>query len=101
MNDKIKVGFIRKAHGLKGEVKILPLTDDSRRFKKIKKLFLENSNESLIEYEVESVRIASDEVILKFKNVNDKDAADLLRGIFIYINREDAISLRKRCNTQH
>ena len=70
MNDKIKVGFIRKAHGLKGEVKILPLTDDSRRFKKIKKLFLENSNESLIEYEVESVRIASDEVILKFKNVN-------------------------------
>ena len=93
MNDKIKVGFIRKAHGLKGEVKILPLTDDSRRFKKIKKLFLENSNESLIEYEVESVRIASDEVILKFKNVNDKDAADLLRGIFIYINREDAISL--------
>ena len=93
MNDKIKVGFIRKDHGLKGEVKILPLTDDSRRFKKIKKLFLENSNESLIEYEVESVRIASDEVILKFKNVNDKDAADLLRGIFIYINREDAISL--------
>lgn len=93
MNDKIKVGFIRKAHGLKGEVKILPLTDDSRRFKKIKKLFLENSNESLIEYDVESVRIASDEVILKFKNICDKDAADSLKGIFIYINREDAISL--------
>ena len=38
MNDKIKIGFIRKAHGLKGEVKILPLTDDPKRFKKLKKL---------------------------------------------------------------
>ena len=96
MNEKIKVGFIRKAHGLKGEVKILPLTDNPKRFKKIKKLFLEKSkdtNDSLVEYDVESVRVASDEVILKFKDVCDKDVADSLKGIFIYINREDAIAL--------
>ena len=98
MNDKIKIGFIRKAHGLKGEVKILPLTDDPRRFKKLKKLFLEMSKDfedNLTEYEVETVRASSEEVILKFKEINDKDAADSLRGVFVYVDREDAVSLNE------
>ncbi|MCH5149092.1 MAG: 16S rRNA processing protein RimM [Spirochaetales bacterium] len=96
MNNKIKVGFIRKAHGLKGEVKILPLTDDPKRFKKIKKLFLRKPDEVeslLAEYDVESVRFSAEEVILKFKEICDKDAADFLRGTSVYINRSDAVPL--------
>lgn len=98
MNNKIKVGFIRKAHGLKGEVKILPLTDDPKRFKKLKKLFLRKANEAedfLMEYEVESVRFSTEEVILKFKEICDKDAADSLHGAFVYIDRSDAVSLNE------
>lgn len=94
MNNKIKVGFIRKAHGLKGEVKILPLTDDPKRFKKLKKLFLKSADETALkEYEVESVRFSTEEVILKFKEICDKDAADSLRGTSVYIDRSDAVSL--------
>lgn len=96
MNNKIKVGFIRKAHGLKGEVKILPLTDDPKRFKKLKKLFLRRADEAddfLTEYEVESVRFSTEEVILKFREICDKDTADSLHGTFVYIDRGDAVSL--------
>ncbi len=98
MNNKIKVGFIRKAHGLKGEVKILPLTDDPKRFRKLKKLFLGKADEAedhLKEYEVESVRFSIEEVILKFKESCDKDAADSLRGTSVYIDRNDAVSLNE------
>lgn len=96
MNNKLKVGFIRKAHGLKGEVKILPLTDDPKRFRKLKKLFLKPADEedtALQEYEVESVRFSTEEVILKFKEICDKDSADSLCGISVYIDRSDAVSL--------
>ena len=38
---KIRIGRIVNCHGVKGEVVVLPLTDDNRRFHKLKKVLLE------------------------------------------------------------
>ena len=40
MEDLLQVGVITQPHGVRGEVKVFPTTDDVKRFKKLKKFFL-------------------------------------------------------------
>jgi len=74
MQDYLRVGVITSTHGIRGEVKVFPTTDDVKRFKKLKKVILAYRREE-IELEIESVKFFKKFVILKFKgkdNINDK-----------------------------
>lgn len=46
MKDKITVGQIINTHGIKGELKVYPLTDDIKRFKKLKYVLLDGEEKS-------------------------------------------------------
>ena len=73
MEDLLRVGVITSTHGIRGEVKVFPTTDDPQRFKKLKHCVIETRRER-IELEVESVKFFKQYVILKFKdydNIND------------------------------
>ena len=73
MEDILRVGVITTTHGIRGEVKVFPTTDDPKRFKKLKMVLLDTGKERR-KMEVESCRFQKNLVILKFKgidNIND------------------------------
>lgn len=73
MEQLLQVGVITQTHGVRGEVKVFPTTDDAARFKKLKHVMLDTGKETL-PLEIESVKFFKQFVILKFKgfdNIND------------------------------
>lgn len=90
--DYLKIGLIKKPHGIRGELKVLPLSDDFSRFKKLKSVFLESS-EGFSEKKITSVKLSSDEIIIKFDDCLDRDNAEKYRNFYIWVDREDAVEL--------
>ncbi len=86
--DYLKIGFIKKSHGLKGELKIFPLTDDILRFKSVKTIYIDDNIYSII-----SCRVNKDEVILKLKEINSVEESDLLKNKEIFIERTNGLPL--------
>ena len=71
--DMLRVGVITSTHGIRGEVKVFPTTDDPMRFKKLKACVIQLKRET-VQLEVQSVKFFKQYVILKFKgydNIND------------------------------
>lgn len=88
MADFIKIGLIAKPHGVRGEVKVNPFTDDLNRFFDLKKCIVDGVN-----YKVLGAKISSGQAILRLDGITDRDSAEGLRGKFISVNREDAVPL--------
>lgn len=85
------IGKIVKAQGIKGEVKIVPITDDAMRFNSLKKAFIDGR-----EYSVEYARVdGADKVILKLDGVNTRNEAELFQNKFLSVAREDAAPLEQ------
>jgi len=89
-----EIGKIVNTHGIKGEVKVIPLTDDPIRFKKIKSAYISSEiAENMQEYNFEGVKYHKNFVILKIKDINNSNEAEKLKDKFIIINRDDAVKL--------
>lgn len=94
MTDRLKVGVVTSVHGIKGEVKVFPTTDDSRRFKKLKHVYLDTGKE-LLSLEIEGVKFFKQMVILKFKGYENPDDVMKFRQKELWIDRKDAVRLSK------
>lgn len=81
-------------HGIKGEVKVFPTTDDNRRFKKLKQVYLDTGKE-LLSLEIEGVKFFKQMVILKFKGYENPDDVMKFRQKELWIDRKDAVRLSK------
>ncbi|TYQ18230.1 UNVERIFIED_CONTAM: 16S rRNA processing protein RimM [Acetivibrio alkalicellulosi] len=91
-----EIGKIVNTHGVKGEIKIIPLTDDPNRFSELKCLFIAPSISTEMEkYNVEGVKYQKNFVILKLEEINDIDTAQSFKDKFVIIDRKDAIKLEK------
>lgn len=86
----IRVGKIVNTHGLKGEVKVLPLTDNIDRFEKLESVFIENENSPT---QIERVWYKKGFVMLKFKPYDDINDVIKLKDKYIVIDERDAIKL--------
>lgn len=82
--EKIKLGQIVTAVGIKGEVKVDPYTDVLERFEQIDSLLVESKPA-----EIRGVRYMKGKVILRLSGVEDRNAAETLRGKYLYIDREN------------
>lgn len=91
-DNMLRVGVVTTTHGVRGEVKVFPTTDDAKRFKKLKKAYLDLGRE-LLPVTVEGVKFFKQMVIVKFKEINDMDKAATYRNKDILIDREDAMPL--------
>ncbi len=81
--DLISVGEIIKAQGIRGEVKVIPHTDNPIRFGKIRRVFLKG-NTGWRELTIESYRKFNEYVLIKFLGIDDLKAADSLgRGLMM------------------
>lgn len=90
MEEKLTIGVIVKPQGIKGEVKVHPLTDDVLRFKKLKEVIIDQKN-----YRVEKCTIAGNVVFLALSGITDRDTAETFRGKYLHVLRENAVPLPK------
>ncbi|MBO4420741.1 MAG: 16S rRNA processing protein RimM [Lachnospiraceae bacterium] len=91
-NDMLRVGVITSPHGVHGEVNVFPTTDDAKRFLDLKTVYIDTKKE-LLEREIAGVKFFKNMVILKFKDMDDRNEMEKLRNCDILINREDAVPL--------
>ena len=70
MENLLQVGVITTTHGIRGEVKVFPTTDDPRRFEELPSILLDTGKE-LCELEIQRVKYFKQFVILKFRDVDD------------------------------
>ncbi|MDF2907994.1 MAG: rimM [Herbinix sp.] len=94
MDNYLRVGVITTTHGVRGEVKVFPTTDDPNRYKDLKKVFLDTGKE-LLPFEIEGVKFFKQLVILKFKGIDNINDVEKYRGKDLMIPREDAVALEE------
>lgn len=94
MIEYFEIGQISNTHGLKGELKVRPYTENAKRFEKIKKVLIKKQD-NFEEYEIQSVRYQKDIVLLKLKGIDDIETAEKLKTQSLIIPREDAKNLEK------
>ena len=92
MEQLFQVGAITTTHGIKGEVKVFPTTDDPSKFKKLKKVILDTGREKR-ELEIASAKFFKNMVILKFKGIDDINDVEKYRHATLWVTREDAVPL--------
>ena len=91
MEDLLQVGVITTTHGVRGEVKVFPTTDDPARFKKLKNVVLDTGKE-MIDLEVAGVKFFKNMVIVKFKGIDNINDVEKYRKKSLYVTREKAES---------
>ena len=94
MENLFQVGIISSTHGIKGEVKVFPTTDDEKRFKKLKEVLLDTGKEKIC-LEIESVKFFKQFVILKFKDYDSINDIEKYKGKSLFVTRENAVKLKK------
>lgn len=94
MEDMFRVGVISNTHGIKGEVKVYPTTDDIRRFDDLKEVVLDTDSEQL-KLNVAGVKYFKNMVILKFKEFDNINDIIKYKGMDLLVTRENAIPLEE------
>ena len=94
MEQLLQVGVISSTHGVRGEVKVFPTTDDVNRFKKLKKVILDTGKEQK-ELEIQGVKFFKQMVILKFKGIDNINDIEKYKVKSLYVTREHAVKLKK------
>lgn len=94
MVDLLQVGVITSTHGIKGEVKVFPTTDDPSRYSYLKDVILDTGKEK-IDLKVSGVKYFKQYVIVKFKGINDINNIEKYKGSTLWVTRENAVPLEE------
>lgn len=92
MEKQLQAGVITSTHGIRGEVKVFPTTDDAQYFRELKKVYLDTGKEQ-IPLEIEHVKFFKQFAILKFKGLDNINDIEKYKGKSLMIDREDASPL--------
>lgn len=100
MENYFQIGIITGTHGLRGEVKVYPTTDDAGRFKKLKEVILVPSQERYpretdITLEIESVKFFKQFVFLKFRGADRIEDVERYCRHSLYVPRSNAVRLNR------
>lgn len=92
--DHFRIAQILRPHGIRGEIKVYPLTDDISRFKRLKEAYLERNGqyEAVI---VDGAKYVSDAVVLHIAGCDTPEDAEKLRDLYLCVDREHAVKLPK------
>lgn len=87
-DDLLLMGHCGRAHGVRGEIKVFPETDDPQRLVKLKRVFVGSTRQQASEYAVKQARLQPLKgrvlVLLKLDGINDREAAEALRNEAVY-----------------
>ena len=88
----VLIGKIVNTHGLKGEVKVIPLTDDPRRFDDLEYVLINGK-----EVNIERCKYQKDRIIVKLEGIDKIEDAERLKEKFMEVERENAVKLEEDC----
>ena len=94
MEQLLQVGVISSTHGIRGEVKVFPTTDDVKRYKKTDEVVLVTKNGNLLLH-IERARFFKNLVIVKFKEFNNINEVEGFRKCDLMVTRENALPLEE------
>lgn len=90
----LEIGQIANTFGVKGMIKIIPYTDDIKRFDELNTIYIENKKGKK-EYQIEDVKYHKNMVLMKIKGINTIEEAEFLKESYVKIDRKKAIPLEK------
>ena len=94
MEELLQVGVITSTHGVRGEVKVFPTTDDAARFKQLKHVLLDTGRE-MKPLEIQGVKFFKQFVILKFKGIDNINDIERYKRCPLLVERKDAVELKE------
>lgn len=94
MEEYLEIGQIVNTNGLKGMLKVNPLTDDITRFEELETVYIQKGKE-LIEFKIQEVKYSKNTVLLKLEGIDDITEAEKYKNFYIKINRENAVELEE------
>lgn len=92
MEQLLQVGVIASTHGVRGEVKVFPTTDDKERFKQLKHVLLD-TGKGQMSLEIEGAKFFKQFVIIKFKGIDNIDDVEKYKKCPLLVERKDAVPL--------
>ena len=93
--DKTRIGRIQNTHGVRGEMKVIPLTDDPNRYSILEHVYVEDKRKNYTEYEVEGVRFHKEQVLIKLRGIDDMDKAKMLKNNYLAIDKSERMPLEE------
>ena len=97
LSTHLLIGEILRPQGIRGEVKVRPITNDPMRFDGLGQVFFKEG-EGYAPRSVQVSRIDADAVYMTFDGVTDRNGAEALRGKMIYIDRAHSVPLDEDTN---
>lgn len=94
MKERLQVGVISSTHGVRGEVKVFPTTDDMMRFKKLKEVILVTEKTEKV-LKITSVKFFKQFAILKFDGIDTLNDVEVYKGASLFVDRKNAVKLEK------
>lgn len=95
MEKQFRIGVISSTHGVRGEVKVFPTTDDPNRFKRSKGVYIVTKDNKQLPVEITQARFFKNMVIVKFKDYDNINDIEKYKGCDLVVDRENAVRLRK------
>ena len=92
MEEFLQVGAIANTHGIAGEVKVFPMTDDIKRFKKLKEVYLDTGKEKKLLHVV-SCKFVKNQPVLKFKEFSNINEVEMYKRKGLFVTRDQAVPL--------
>lgn len=89
----VTIGVVSGAHGIQGEIKVVPMTDDPQRFRLLDQIYLDFSANNLKSYTIQRVRFQKRTILLKLEGIEDRSTVEQLQGIELKIPRESCLEL--------
>lgn len=93
MISELQIGVITQTHGLRGEVKVFPTTDDAGRFNDLKEVIMDDGKGRQT-VTIESVRFFKKYAIVKFKGFDSIEAVEKYKSAKLLVSRENAVKLQ-------
>ena len=94
LDSYLVVGEILKPQGVRGELKLRPITCDPMRFDGLHTVYTERDG-AYVKTGIRVTRIETDAVYLMMDGVRDRDDAEKMRGQLLYVDRAHAVKLPK------
>ena len=94
MYEYFQIGRIVNTHGIKGELKVVPLTNNPERFEKLESVLLDRNN-NLEKHKIDGIKYLKGFVVLKLEGVDTIEDAQAFKGVFILVDRKNAVKLPK------
>lgn len=92
MEEYLEIGQIVNTNGLKGNLKVKPLTDEITRFEDLENVYIQKNNK-LTEFKIQDVKYSKNMVLLKLEGIDNIEEAEKYRNCYLKINRKDAVEL--------